>query len=162
MITSSYIMAQKIYSRSVIQLGHESKHLLMITIPKKICEALDIEKGTKLYFKLEDCKFVVSKDTKFLDSTDNINDTIIIGSTKTEKETRTKRSLWTGYHLLTFSTRYQLAKLVEPSSALTSNTKPCLHCTSFANIPDFICFSGDNVTGLHIGFAPKWVNLATV
>ncbi|MGI0069565.1 MAG: AbrB/MazE/SpoVT family DNA-binding domain-containing protein, partial [Nitrosopumilaceae archaeon] len=60
--------------RSVIQLGHESKHSFMVTIPKKICDSLQIEKGTKLYFKLEDCSFVVSKDSKILgNDTDNIN-----------------------------------------------------------------------------------------
>lgn len=81
-------MTQKIYSRSVIQLGHESKHSLMVTIPRKICEDLQIEKGIRLYFKLEGSRFVVSKDTKSLD--DIIckdNDTITTTeSLKTEKE----------------------------------------------------------------------------
>ena len=71
----------------------------MVTIPKKICKALQIEKGARLYIKLEDCKFVVSKDIKFLgNSTDN-NDTmcngnstvVTIESPKIEKENENKK-----------------------------------------------------------------------
>jgi len=69
-------------------MGREPEHSLMVTIPKKIYEKLQIEKGTKLYFKLEDCRFVVSKDIKSLDN-DGINnndDTTIIESIKQTKE----------------------------------------------------------------------------
>ncbi|MGI0060096.1 MAG: hypothetical protein ACREBJ_10055, partial [Nitrosotalea sp.] len=60
-------MIPKIYARSVIKMGHEPEHSFMVTIPKKICDILQIEKGTRLYFKLEDCRFVISKDIKSLD-----------------------------------------------------------------------------------------------
>ncbi|MGH2613085.1 MAG: AbrB/MazE/SpoVT family DNA-binding domain-containing protein, partial [Rhabdochlamydiaceae bacterium] len=59
-------MTQKIYARSVMKMGHEPQHSLMVTIPRKICTELQIGKGTNLYFKLEGNRFVVSKDTKFL------------------------------------------------------------------------------------------------
>lgn len=59
-------MTQKIYARGVVKIGREPRHSLMVTIPKKICDALQIEKGTRLYFKLEENRFVVSKDDKFL------------------------------------------------------------------------------------------------
>jgi bifunctional DNA-binding transcriptional regulator/antitoxin component of YhaV-PrlF toxin-antitoxin module len=81
-------MLTKIYSRSVMKMGREPEHSLMVTIPKRICEKLQIEKGTRLYFKLEDCRFVVSKDIKSLDN-DGINnndDTTIIESIKQTKE----------------------------------------------------------------------------
>ena len=69
-------------------MGREPEHSLMVTIPKKICEKLQIEKGTRLYFKLEDYKFVVSKDSKSLDSEDinNNDDTTMIESIKQTKE----------------------------------------------------------------------------
>jgi len=81
-------MIPKIYSRSVMKMGREPEHSLMVTIPKKICEKLQIEKGTRLYFKLEDYKFVVSKDSKSLDSEDinNNDDTTMIESIKQTKE----------------------------------------------------------------------------
>ena len=81
-------MIPKIYSRRVMKMGREPEHSLMVTIPKKIYEKLQIEKGTKLYFKLEDCRFVVSKDIKSLDN-DGINnndDTTIIESIKQTNE----------------------------------------------------------------------------
>ncbi|MGI0093897.1 MAG: hypothetical protein ACREA8_07325 [Nitrosotalea sp.] len=68
-------MIPKIYARSVIKMGREPEHSFMVTIPKKICDILQIEKGTRLYFKLEDCRFVISKDIKSLD--DN-NDSVIL------------------------------------------------------------------------------------
>jgi antitoxin component of MazEF toxin-antitoxin module len=72
-------MIPKIYARSVIKMGREPKHSLMAIIPKRICEKLQIEKGTRLYFRLENCIFAVSKDSKFLDNdTDNNDDTITI------------------------------------------------------------------------------------
>jgi antitoxin component of MazEF toxin-antitoxin module len=75
-------MIPKIYARSVMKMGREPKHSLMVIIPKRICEKLQIEKGTRLYFKLENCIFAVSKDSKFLDNgTDNNDDMITIEST---------------------------------------------------------------------------------
>ncbi|MGB9003109.1 MAG: hypothetical protein WCC52_04820 [Nitrosotalea sp.] len=79
-------MIQKIYTRSVMKMGREPRHSLMVTIPRKICHELQIEKGTKLYFKLEESKFVVSKDDKFLESTDSNDNTITIESTERVKE----------------------------------------------------------------------------
>lgn len=68
-------MVPKIYARSVMMMGREPQHSLMVIIPRKIWEALQINKGTRLYFKLEDNGFVVSKDSKFLDdSTESSND----------------------------------------------------------------------------------------
>ena len=67
----------------------EPKHSLMVTIPRKICEALQIEKGTRLYLKLEDNRFIVSKEERFLWSRteDNSNGTITNGtSDQTKKE----------------------------------------------------------------------------
>jgi len=61
-------MIQKIFERSVMKMGREPEHSLTVTIPKKICEKLQIEKGARLYFKLEGNKFIVSKDTKSLDN----------------------------------------------------------------------------------------------
>lgn len=79
-------MTKKIYERHAMQLGSQSRHSLMVTIPKKICESLQIEKGTKLYFKHEGCKITVSKDIKFLeDATYTDNSTVAtIESTKKE------------------------------------------------------------------------------
>jgi bifunctional DNA-binding transcriptional regulator/antitoxin component of YhaV-PrlF toxin-antitoxin module len=69
------IMVSKIYSRRVMKIGHEPRHSFMVTIPRNICNVLQIEKGTRLYFKLEENRFVVSKDIKFLDSiTESSND----------------------------------------------------------------------------------------
>jgi len=70
-----------------MKMGREPEHSLMVTIPKRICEKLQIEKGTRLYFKLEDCRFVVSKDIKSLDNDgiNNNNDTTIIESIKQTK-----------------------------------------------------------------------------
>ena len=87
-------MIPKIYARSVIKMGHEPKHSFMVTIPKKICERLQIEKGTRLYFKLEDCRFAVSKNIKSLDDNNSVsnNDSIIsiepINQMTNEKEKR--------------------------------------------------------------------------
>lgn len=93
-------MTQKIYERHAMRLGCQSRHSLMVTIPKKICKALQIEKGTTLYFKLEGCKFVVSRDIKFLgNGTDNINDTIIIESTKKENGNKDKEIIVDGISL---------------------------------------------------------------
>ncbi len=70
-------MVQKIFERIVMKMGREPEHSLTVTIPKKICEKLQIEKGTRLYFKLEENRFVVSKDIKSLDGmTSNYNHTI--------------------------------------------------------------------------------------
>lgn len=79
-------MIQKIYARSVMKMGHESRHSLMVTIPREICTELQIGKGTKLYFKLEGCRFVVSKDGKFFESTDSNDGTITIESIEHVKE----------------------------------------------------------------------------
>ncbi|MGI0101244.1 MAG: hypothetical protein ACREA7_01455 [Nitrosotalea sp.] len=65
-------MVPKIYARSVMMMGREPQHSLMVIIPRKIWEALQINKGTRLYFKLEENGFVVSKDVKFLE--DNLQD----------------------------------------------------------------------------------------
>lgn len=62
-------MIPKIYARKVMKMGREPEHSLMVTIPRKICESLQIEKSTILYFKLEENRFVVSKDIKSLDGT---------------------------------------------------------------------------------------------
>ncbi len=80
-------MITKIYSRSVMKMGREPEHSLMVTIPKRICEKLQIEKGTRLYFKLEDCRFTVSKDSKFLDNYD-INNNDDITSVESIKQTK--------------------------------------------------------------------------
>lgn len=61
-------MIQKIFERIVMRMGREPEHSLTVTIPKKICESLQIEKGARLYFKLEENWFVVSKDIKSLDN----------------------------------------------------------------------------------------------
>lgn len=92
-------MIPKIYARSVIKMGREPEHSFMVTIPKKICDVLQIEKGTRLYFKLEDCRFAVSKNIKSLDGTnDDINNyginndgTISIEPMKSTKEKEKKR-----------------------------------------------------------------------
>lgn len=55
----------KIQSRKVLMIGRESRHSLAVTIPAKICKALKIEKGTVLYFKLEENHLVVSKEKPF-------------------------------------------------------------------------------------------------
>jgi len=69
-------------------MGREPEHSLMVTIPKRICKKLQIEKGTNLYFKLEDCMFIVSKDSKSLYNDDDINndDITTIESIKQTKE----------------------------------------------------------------------------
>lgn len=71
-----------------MKMGREPEYSLMVTIPKKICEKLQIEKGTRLYFKLEDYTFVVSKDSKSLynDDINNNDDTTMIESIKQTKE----------------------------------------------------------------------------
>lgn len=86
-------MIPKIYSRSVMKMGREPEHSLMVTIPKRICEKLQIEKGTRLYFKLEDYTFVVSKDIRSLDgivSNDNYTITTM-ESAKSTKENGNKK-----------------------------------------------------------------------
>ena len=86
-------MIQKIFERIVMKMGREPEHSLTVTIPKKICKSLQIEKGTRLYFKLEENRFVVSKDIKSLDGmTSNDNHTITtIESTKPTKENGNKK-----------------------------------------------------------------------
>ena len=82
-------MEQKIYARSVMKMGREPEYSLMVTIPRKICEALQIEKGTRLYFKLEENRFIVSKEERFLWSRteDNSDGTITdCTSDQTKKE----------------------------------------------------------------------------
>ena len=82
-------MEQKIYTRNVIRMGQEPEHSLMVTIPRKICVALQIERGTRLYFKFEENRFVVSKEGKFLENvTENRNDgtATINSSDQTKKE----------------------------------------------------------------------------
>ena len=70
-----------------MKMGHEPEHSLMVTIPRKICKTLQIDKGAKLYFKLEGNKFVVSKDDKFLENTDgNHDDVITVESMESAKE----------------------------------------------------------------------------
>ncbi|MDE1861990.1 MAG: AbrB/MazE/SpoVT family DNA-binding domain-containing protein [Thaumarchaeota archaeon] len=59
--------ATRIYARRVVKIGREPKHSLVVTIPRKICKVLQIEKGTKIYFKLDEDHFIVSKDSKFLE-----------------------------------------------------------------------------------------------
>ena len=76
----------RIYARHVVKMGREPRHSLMVTIPRKICETLQIEKGTTLYFKLEENSFVVSKDCKFLESTDNNHADTAVESMKPAKE----------------------------------------------------------------------------
>jgi bifunctional DNA-binding transcriptional regulator/antitoxin component of YhaV-PrlF toxin-antitoxin module len=81
-------MIPKIYARSVIKMGREPEHSFMVTIPKKICEKLQIEKGTRLYFKLEDYRFAVSKNIKSLD--DDINNDSIISIEPANQITKEK------------------------------------------------------------------------
>lgn len=69
-----------------MKMGRESRHSLMVTIPREICTELQIGKGTRLYFKLEGCRFVVSKDNKFLENTDSNDSTITIESIEPAKE----------------------------------------------------------------------------
>ena len=70
-----------------MKMGRESRHSLMVTIPREICSELQIGKGTTLYFKLEGCRFVVSKDDKFLESIDDNHDgAITIESIEPAKE----------------------------------------------------------------------------
>ena len=87
-------MIQKIFKRSVMKMGREPEHSLTVTIPKKICEKLQIEKGARLYFKLEDCRFVVSKDIKSLDnmaSNNNYTITTIESANSITKENGNKK-----------------------------------------------------------------------
>ena len=107
-------MKRNIFTRKVKRLGREPEHSLMVTIPRKICNALKIEKGTKLYFKLEGNNFIVSKDcepvdTKVEDGNDAMTETRNVGTTK-----KMGRLLLGGYRLLTSSTRRRhRSKLVE-------------------------------------------------
>ncbi|MDE1766451.1 MAG: AbrB/MazE/SpoVT family DNA-binding domain-containing protein [Thaumarchaeota archaeon] len=80
-------MIQKIHARSVMRMGREPRHSLMVTIPREICNALQIEKGNMLYFKLEGNKFAVSKDSKFEHTDGNDNTTTVesIAPTKEKK-----------------------------------------------------------------------------
>ena len=94
-------MEQKIYARSVMKMGREPEHSLMVTIPRKICEALQIEKGTRLYLKLEENRFIVSKEERFLRSRteDNSDGTITDGTsdqTKKEREDVTVQGISLG------------------------------------------------------------------
>lgn len=87
-------MIPKIYARKVMKIGREPEHSLMVTIPKKICESLQIEKGARLYFKLEENRFVVSKDIKSLDnivSNDNYTITTIEYTNPITKENGNKK-----------------------------------------------------------------------
>ncbi len=87
-------MVPKICARKVMKMGREPEHSLMVTIPKKICESLQIEKGIILYFKLEESKFVVSKDIKSLDniaSNDNGTITTIESTDPITKENGNKK-----------------------------------------------------------------------
>lgn len=69
-------------------MGREPEHSLMVTIPRKICNALKIEKGTNLYFKLESNRFIVSKDCEPIDDkVENSNSTL----TKTGHVETTKK-----------------------------------------------------------------------
>ncbi|WP_166389716.1 AbrB/MazE/SpoVT family DNA-binding domain-containing protein [Candidatus Nitrosotalea sp. TS] len=94
-------MTQKIYERHAMRLGHQTRYSLMVTIPKKICKALQIEKNTRLYFKLEGCKFVVSRDIKSLeDAMCNDNNTVeTIESTKKENGSKEKEIIVDGISL---------------------------------------------------------------
>ena len=87
-------MIQKIFERIVIRMGREPEHSLTVTIPRKICESLQIEKGARLYFKLEENRFVVSKDIKSLDgavNNDNCTITAIDFIDKITKENGNKK-----------------------------------------------------------------------
>ena len=87
-------MIQKIFERIVMKMGREPEHSLTVTIPKKICKSLQIEKGTRLYFKLEENRFVVSKDIKSLDgmtSNDNYTITTIESTNPITKENGNKK-----------------------------------------------------------------------
>jgi bifunctional DNA-binding transcriptional regulator/antitoxin component of YhaV-PrlF toxin-antitoxin module len=87
-------MIQKIFERSVMKMGREPEHSLTVTIPKKICEKLQIEKGARLYFKLEESRFVVSKDIRSLDnmvSNDNYTITTIESVNPITKENGNKK-----------------------------------------------------------------------
>ncbi|HET7337280.1 MAG TPA: AbrB/MazE/SpoVT family DNA-binding domain-containing protein [Candidatus Nitrosotalea sp.] len=87
-------MIQKIFERIVMRMGREPEHSLTVTIPKKICESLQIEKGTRLYFKLEENRFVVSRDIKSLDGTvsnNNYTNTAIDSMEPITKENGNKK-----------------------------------------------------------------------
>ncbi|MDE1862984.1 MAG: hypothetical protein KGI33_08740 [Thaumarchaeota archaeon] len=83
-------MEQKIYARTVMRMGHEPQHTFMVTIPRKICWSLQIEKGTRLYFKLEENRFTVSKEERFLGNRieDNNDGTITDDTSDQTKEER--------------------------------------------------------------------------
>lgn len=87
-------MIPKIYARKVMKMGREPEHSLIVTIPKKICDILQIEKGIILYFKLEESRFVVSKDIKSLDgiaSNNNYTITAIESTNPITKENDNKK-----------------------------------------------------------------------
>lgn len=52
----------KIYARHVVRIGREPRHSFAVTIPRKICRTLQIEKGSVLYFRLAGNAFVASKE----------------------------------------------------------------------------------------------------
>ncbi|MGI0070232.1 MAG: AbrB/MazE/SpoVT family DNA-binding domain-containing protein [Nitrosopumilaceae archaeon] len=66
----------------MVKIGREPKHSLAVTIPRKICKALHIEKGGVLYFKLEENRFVVSKENRILGGSteSNKHDTVTVES----------------------------------------------------------------------------------
>ncbi|MDE1765820.1 MAG: AbrB/MazE/SpoVT family DNA-binding domain-containing protein [Thaumarchaeota archaeon] len=81
-------MASKIFTRKVMMIGREPECSLIVTIPRKICNALGIGKGTRLYFKLEGNSFIVSKDCEPIDDkVENSNGTL----TKTGHVEKTKK-----------------------------------------------------------------------
>ena len=67
-------------------MGREPRHSLMVTIPRKICRELNIEKGTKLYFKKYNDRFIVSKETRFLEDTLLGEESIKSADTTNEKK----------------------------------------------------------------------------
>jgi hypothetical protein len=70
-----------------MKIGREPRHSLMVTIPRKICETLQIGKGTILYFKLEGNGFVVSKEAGTLEDNTGLDKTEPVEPAKEEHNT---------------------------------------------------------------------------
>ncbi len=95
LIVSFWYHGIKNHARRVMKMGRKPKHSFMVTIPRKICNILQIKKGTKLYFKLEGNRFVVSKDSKFLDgiTESNNDDTVTIEAVNHATKEKERRDI---------------------------------------------------------------------
>ena len=74
----------QIHARRVMKMGREPRHSLMVTIPRKICKSLQIDKGAILYFKLEGNGFVVSKEAGTLEDNTEGDKTELVEPAKEE------------------------------------------------------------------------------